>query len=257
MQKTALLACSLSLVLAACASTAPRESAGVSESVAAAEAAADTAHEAADQARLMSVIEDPARTAANRARDSYRHPFETLNFFQVRSASQVVEISPGGGWYAEILKPYLAARGTYTASVGKPPAAGFAGPGNADTILTFRNVHNWVAAGTAQTYFDAFFEALKSGGILGVVDHRAAPGTDLETMKKSGYLTEDLVIAYAQKAGFVLEEKSEINANPADTKNHPNGVWTLPPTNRHDAKDDAKYKAIGESDRMTLRFRKP
>ena len=130
-------------------------------------------------------------------------------------------------------------------------------PNSADAVLTFRNVHNWVAAGTAQAYFDAFFAALKPGGTLGVVDHRAKPGTDLETMKSSGYLTEQLVIDYATKAGFVLDARSEVNANPKDDTRHPNGVWTLPPTNRHDAEDDAMYRAIGESDRMTLRFVKP
>ena len=130
-------------------------------------------------------------------------------------------------------------------------------PGTADAVLTFRNVHNWVAAGTADAYFRAFFAALKPGGTLGVVDHRAKPGTDLDTMKASGYLTEALVIELATRAGFVLEAKSDANANPRDNAAHPNGVWTLPPTNRHDAADAATYKAIGESDRMTLRFRKP
>jgi predicted methyltransferase len=138
-----------------------------------------------------------------------------------------------------------------------PKAPNFGPAGSADVVLTFRNAHNWVDDGTADAYFKAFFDVLKPGGTLGVVDHRAKPGTDLETMKKSGYLTEELVIGYATKAGFVLEEKSEINANPSDTTDHPNGVWTLPPSNDHEAADDAKYKTIGESDRMTLRFKKP
>ena len=138
---------------------------------------------------------------------------------------------------------------------GKAPVLGAAG--SADAVLTFRNVHNWVAGGTADAYFLAFFAALKPGGVLGVVDHRAKPGADLDTMKKSGYLTEALVIDLATRAGFVLEARSEVNANPKDDTDHPNGVWTLPPVNRHDAGDDAMYKAIGESDRMTLRFRKP
>ena len=128
---------------------------------------------------------------------------------------------------------------------------------SADTVLTFRNAHNWVADGNADAYFKAFFDVLKPGGTLGVVDHRAKPGTDLETMKKSGYLTEALVIEHARKAGFSLEAQSEVNANPKDTADHPNGVWTLPPGNNHDAADAAKYRAIGESDRMTLRFVKP
>ncbi|HWS77985.1 MAG TPA: methyltransferase, partial [Thermomonas sp.] len=138
---------------------------------------------------------------------------------------------------------------------GKAPVLGAAG--SADAVLTFRNVHNWVAGGTEAVYFKAFFDVLKPGGALGVVDHRARPGTGLDAMKKSGYLTEALVIEAAQAAGFVLEARSEVNANPKDDTDHPNGVWTLPPVNRHDAADDAMYKAIGESDRMTLRFRKP
>jgi predicted methyltransferase len=124
-------------------------------------------------------------------------------------------------------------------------------------VLTFRNAHNWVADGNAEAYFKAFFSVLKPGGVLGVADHRAKPGTTLEAMKSSGYLTEKLVIDLATAAGFVLDEKSEINANPLDSTQHPNGVWTLPPSNTHDNADDAKYQAIGESDRMTLRFRKP
>ena len=130
-------------------------------------------------------------------------------------------------------------------------------PGSVDVVLTFRNVHNWVAADNADAYFKAFYDALKPAGVLGVVDHRAKPGTSLADMKKSGYLSEDLVIELATRAGFRLDARSEINANAKDTANHPNGVWTLPPTNRHDKKDAAKYAAVGESDRMTLRFRKP
>ena len=201
------------------------------------------------------------------------------------------------GWYTEILTPYLRDNGKYIAAQIDPMAVAegrsrdnqqktidalkarlakypmqfdraqiatfdpkqpmFAAPGSADAVLTFRNVHNWVAGGTADAYFAAFFAALKPGGVLGVVDHRAKPGTDIEKMKSSGYLTEQLVIDLATKAGFVLDARSEVNANPKDTADHPNGVWTLPPVNRHDAEDDAMYQAIGESDRMTLRFVKP
>lgn len=203
----------------------------------------------------------------------------------------------GSGWYAEILAPYLRDDGSYIAAMVDPAAAAegrsrdsqqkylndltarlqakpeqfdraqivrfdpkqptFAAPGSIDTVLTFRNVHNWVGGGTADGFFAGFYAALKPGGVLGVVDHRAKPGTDLETMKKSGYLTEQLVIDLATKAGFVLDARSEANANPKDSADHPNGVWTLPPTNRHDAEDAAMYKTIGESDRMTLRFVKP
>ena len=231
------------------------------------------------------------RDPANVARDRYRHPGETLAFFGVRPDQTVIEISPSAGWYSELLAPYLREAGTYVAASasaapdsgagkrntalrakfaadparydrvqwldfdGKAPVLG--PPGSADTVLTFRNVHNWVAAGTADAYFRAFFDVLKPGGTLGVVDHRARPGTSLDAMKKSGYLTESLVVEAARAAGFVLDARSEVNANPKDDTDHPNGVWTLPPVNRHDAADDAIYKAIGESDRMTLRFRKP
>jgi predicted methyltransferase len=237
-------------------------------------------------AGLRAAVADPGRDAEQRARDVYRHPAETLAFFGIRPTDTVIEISPGGGWYSAILAPYLRDRGTYIAAAatpapgrsnplraafaadparygraslleydGKAPVLG--APGSADAVLTFRNVHNWIAAGSADAYFQAFFAALKPGGTLGVVDHRAKPGTDLDTMKASGYLTEALVIDAATRAGFVLDAKSEVNANPADDAHHPNGVWTLPPTNRHDAADAAKYQAIGESDRMTLRYRKP
>lgn len=248
------------------------------------------------QAALDAAIAGPWREAKNVARDPHRHPAQTLAFFGVRPTDTVIEITPGGGWYSEILAPYLregrylaalndpaampegrardsatTGRSNYQAFLARhpaqydraqvlvfdPKAPRFGADGAADVVLTFRNVHNWVGAGTVQGYFDGFFRALKPGGVLGVVDHRAKPGTDLETMKKSGYLTEALVIDYATRAGFVLEARSEVNANPRDTADHPNGVWTLPPTNRHEAADAAKYRAIGESDRMTLRFRKP
>ena len=251
----------------------------------------------ADIAALDTAIAGDWRAPGNTVRDRYRHPRETLAFFGVRPGDAVIEITPGGGWYAEILAPYLRNDGQYIAALvdpmavkegsgrdyqqrsrtsfdaflGKQPARydrvqvrafdpaapRFGADGEADAVLTFRNVHNWFGAGTAQGYFDGFFRALKPGGVLGVVEHRAAAGTDEATMKKSGYLTEALVIDLATRAGFVLDARSEVNANPADTRDHPNGVWTLPPTNRHDAGDKPKYAAIGESDRMTLRFRKP
>lgn len=242
----------------------------------------DQAWAEADGPLLAAAIAGPWRGDANRARDLHRHPYQTLQFFGVGSRARVIEISPGAGWYSEILAPYLRLSGTYIAANagsasalrarfaadparydraqlieydGKAPMLG--APGSADMVLTFRNVHNWVAGDNADAYFKAFHDVLKPGGVLGVVDHRARPGTPLETMKKSGYLTEDLVIALATRAGFRLDARSEINANPKDDADHPNGVWTLPPTNRHDKADDAKYRAIGESDRMTLRFVKP
>ncbi|TKR30104.1 class I SAM-dependent methyltransferase [Luteimonas gilva] len=241
---------------------------------------------------LSAAIAGQWRDPKNVARDVYRHPAQTLTFFGVKPNQTVVEITPGGGWYSEILAPYLQAKGQYVAALAKASdpnsyggrnnkaltdkfaadkaryggvkiaefdakAPSFGAAGSADAVLTFRNVHNWVDAGNAESYFKAFYAVLKPGGTLGVADHRAKPGTDLEKMKESGYLTEALVIKLATDAGFRLQAKSEINANAKDTTDHPNGVWTLPPTNRHDAADDAKYKAIGESDRMTLRFVKP
>ncbi|GAB3746288.1 class I SAM-dependent methyltransferase [Lysobacter olei] len=276
------LALLLPLLLAGCA-TAP--SAGPNVPSQAADASLDAA--------IAGAWRDPA----NVARDPHRHPAQTLRFFGVTPSSHVIEITPGGGWYTEILAPYLRADGHLVAALAVAgPAqseglrnyltkgnAGFraklaAGPaqydrvevrefsvpqpafgadGSADVVLTFRNVHNWTQWGTDQAMFDAFFRVLKPGGVLGVVDHRAKPGTDLEAMKKSGYLTEARVQELAERAGFVLDARSEVNANPRDTTTHPSGVWTLPPSNRHDPEDAQMYRAIGESDRMTLRFRKP
>ena len=251
-----------------------------------------------DAAALKAAIASNVRDPKNSVRDRYRNPEATLTFFQVAPNETVIEITPGGGgWYSEILAPYLRKDGRYIAAMAdpatlpegrgrdyqqrsldalktrlaahpaqfdraqfalfSPSAPVFGEPGKADTVLTFRNVHNWLRPGTAQQYFNGFFAALKPGGTLGVVEHRAAPGTTPEQMQTTGYVTEALVIEMATKAGFVLEERSEINANPKDTKDHPKGVWTLPPTNDHDPEDAPMFQAIGESDRMTLRFRKP
>ena len=256
-------------------------------------AAPATTEAAGTHAALDAAIAGTWRAPKNTARDRYRHPRETLQFFGIAPTQTVIEVTPGGGWYSEILAPYLkdghyiaavwddaitgqpkyryelntslrakfagnsAVYGTPEVRVFDPMAPDFGADGSVDTVLTFRNAHNWVADGTAAAYFKAYHDVLKPGGTLGVVDHRAKAGTDLERMKKSGYLTEALVIDLAQGAGFVLDAKSEVNANAADTADHPNGVWTLPPVNRHDDADDAKYDAIGESDRMTLRFKKP
>jgi len=141
--------------------------------------------------------------------------------------------------------------------IGPPSYWSLGQDNSADTVLTFRNVHNWAKGGYAKEMFDAIYRVLKPGGILGITDHRAKPGTDIATMNKSGYVTEALVIKLAKEAGFVLEASSEINANPNDTKDHPKGVWTLPPMLRLGDQDRAKYIAIGESDRMTLKFKKP
>ena len=260
-------------------------------------AQASTATAAAEETStaLANVLKGPWRSEANTARDGYRHPAETLAFFGVSPGETVVEITPGGGWYAEILAPYLHDTGQYVAAVVDPaavaegrgrdyqqkskssleakfdaspaqygkakvvsydPKAPVLGPANsADTVLTFRNVHNWRSSGQAEGMFKGFYEVLKPGGVLGVVEHRAKG--DVATDDKSGYVGQAQVIALAEAAGFKLADKSEINANPLDTKDYPGGVWTLPPSNSHDAADAAKYKAIGESDRMTLRFVKP
>ena len=232
------------------------------------------------------------RSDASKARDRYRHPRETLAFFGVKPGDAVIEIWPGGGWYAEVLAPLLRESGHYTAVVprpGKPgdntakandrlrarfadqpavfgtpavvevdPAAPVLGaPASADVVLTFRNAHNWVMAGNEAAMFKAFFAVLKPGGTLGVVDHRARADQPAAEMKTSGYLPEDVVISLAKAAGFELAERSEINANPRDTKDYAEGVWTLPPVLTLGDTDREKYLAIGESDRMTLRFTKP
>ncbi len=234
------------------------------------------------------------RSDKNIARNIYRHPGKTLKFFDVREGMTVVEIWPSTGWYTEILAPSLKGKGKYYAagfSQGEnnpdwrkninrqfkeklqahpdlysevivtelaPPEQTLIAPaGTADRVLTFRNVHNWMKGGYADDVFASMFTALKSGGILGVVEHRAKPGTSVEKQIESGYVTEAQVIAYAENAGFKLLAKSEINANKKDSADHPKGVWTLPPSLRLGDVDKEKYLAIGESDRMTLKFVKP
>jgi predicted methyltransferase len=244
---------------------------------------------------LSAAVASPSRTPKNVARDQYRHPQETLQFFGLRPDQTVVEIWPGRGWYMEILAPYLHDKGKYYAAIEAPDVAGapkeaqddaallrkriaddpahygrvivtelhppqltqICPPGTADLVLTFRNVHNWVEDGTQQAQFDAFYKALKPGGVLGVVEHRAKPGVSPEEMSKSGYVDEAYLKKLATTAGFIFDGESPINNNPKDTKDYPKGVWTLPPTFALGEKDRDKYLAIGESDRMTLRFVKP
>ena len=244
---------------------------------------------------LAAAIASTARTPKFVARDVYRHPRETLQFFGLRPDQTVVEIWPSHGWYMEILAPYLHDRGRYYAAIEAPDVAGasqeakddaaflrkrladdpahfgkvvvttlhppqlteICPPGTADVVLTFRNVHNWIEDGTQQQQFDAFFKALKPGGVLGVVEHRAKPGASLDEMRKSGYVDEGYVKKVATTAGFRFDAESRVNDNPKDTKDYAKGVWTLPPTLTLGDKDRAKYLAIGESDRMTLRFVKP
>lgn len=251
------------------------------------------------EAILREAVDGPQRTAEERARDQYRHPVETLAFFDFAPDLTVVEVWPGGGWYTNILAPALARGGGVYYAAGLDPASSdrareavaafeakykgdpalygdvivtvlgegheIAPEASADLVLTFRNVHNWLAAGTAEANFRRFYAALKPGGVLGVVEHRAPADAADEFEKTSGYVREATVKSLAAAAGFDFEAASEINANPKDTKDHPFGVWTLPPTRRSSAVrgvedpnfDRARYDAIGESDRMTLKFRKP
>ena len=231
----------------------------------------------------------PHRSAGNVARDGFRNPAKVLDFFGVRADSTVVEILPGsGGYYMEILAPYLRERGLYVAAnrdglaapqyladhqkllarlqaesalYGKVVVTQFnaglhavAPPGSADFVLTFRNLHNWVERGEIDGALRAFHAALKPGGVLGVVDHRGRTDQPQEAQMKSGYVRQDYTIALIEKAGFRFVAASEVNANAKDTKDHPEGVWTLPPSYRLKDKDRAKYQAIGESDRFTLKF---
>lgn len=241
--------------------------------------------------RLKEIIAGDHRSEENRARDKYRHPLEALTFFGIRPDMTVVEIYPGRGWYTEILAPYLKGSGTFYAAEhpGDPSYEAvqrsleafdqkvkdapelygevkrtkltkdgdIAPPDSADLVVTFRNVHSWMGAGTENEAFAAMFRALKPGGVLGLVQHRGDPNAAQDPKAGSGYVNEDYVIELAKKAGFELAEKSEINANPKDTKDYPKGVWTLPPSLRLGDEDREKYLAIGESDRMTLKFVKP
>src|SRR5581483_8953319 len=246
-------------------------------------------------AQLDQILAGSHRDPNNAARDKYRHPKETLTFFGIQPNMAVVEIWPSGGWWTEILAPLLKDNGKYYAAYypterpgtpdflktrekafdamlaanpqlyGKtvktkvlaPDVVDMAPKGSVDMVLTFRNAHNWAKAGNADAMFKAFYDVLKPGGVLGVKDHRAKPGTPFEQQIATGYLTEEYVIATAEKAGFKLVAKSEVNANPKDTKDYEKGVWTLPPTLTLGDKDREKYLAIGESDRMTLKFVKP
>jgi len=245
------------------------------------------------QAALAAAVASPLRTPANVARDQYRHPLETLSFFGVRPNHTVVEIWPGGGWYTEILAPYLAAGGgrLYAAApdgglngirklqqanpslYGTVAMANFpvfdgqgtrVPDGSADVVLTFRNVHNWrmgYQREDKQDYsaeaFRQIYAMLKPGGVLGIVDHRLPESADAERERTSGYIKVSTVRRLAEAAGFRLAGSSEINANPRDTADWPNGVWTLPPSYALKDKDRERYAAIGESDRMTLKFVKP
>ena len=237
---------------------------------------------------LRAAIAGEHRSAANKARDAARHPYETLTFFGIRPNMTVVELVPSGGWYTEILAPYLRQNGKLIGAgqaiapgnrygmafkqkldsnpalydkvvpaVFEPPATyQIAAPNSVDMVLTFRNLHNWVGAGedALKNTFKEIHKVLKPGGVLGIVDHRLPASMPQDAKASSGYVHEAWVIRTVESAGFKLAAKSEINANPKDTANHEKGVWTLPPTLANKDKDREKYLAIGESDRMTLKF---
>lgn len=264
---------------------------GSSLATAATAASTDASTSNISQEQFATVLNGNWRVPKNAARDQYRHPQQTLTFFGVRTDQTVIEITPGNGWYSELLAPLLKDNGHYVAAIvdpsesdeakksaetlrqkyaadpahyGKvdvmayaPQAPVFGKPGSADTVLTFRNVHNWVDAGNEAATFKAFYDVLKPGGTLGVVDHRAKPGTTAKDNENNGYLPTDYVVKLAETAGFKLAGQSEVNANPKDTKDYPDGVWTLPPALVKGDQDKDKYLAISESDRMTLRFVKP
>jgi predicted methyltransferase len=247
--------------------------------------------DAATAAALERVLAADHRSAENRARDAWRHPLDTLLFFGIKPDMTVVEVWPGaGGWYTEVLAPLLSNGKLYAALMPPMPqneyvTAGrksfadklaarpdlygkvemtelgtgsfnIAPPGSADMVVTFRNIHNWMNFGFEKEAFAEMHRALKPGGILGVVEHRGNPDKPQDPRAASGYVNEQYAIGLIEAAGFELLARSEINANPKDTKDYEQGVWTLPPAYRLGNRDRAKYEAIGESDRFTLKFRK-
>jgi predicted methyltransferase len=241
---------------------------------------------------LDNILTDPHRPEADRARDRYRHPKDTLLFFGIRPEMSVLEVWPEPGWYTDIIAPLVRDRGKYYGAVigadpdsryvtarleayrnklaSDPTLYGSASivtfptnggdvvpPGSLDMVVTFRNMHNWMARDTAPQVFTTIFKALKPGGVLGVTDHRGNPAVPQDPKAKSGYVNEEYAIQLIEAQGFKLVGSSEVNANPKDTKDYEQGVWTLPPTYRLGDKDREKYAAIGESDRFTLKFVKP
>jgi len=254
--------------------------------------ATTTSTRSSTAAALDRILAGDHRSAENRARDVYRHPRETLLFFGIRPEQTVVEIWPGGGWYTEVIAPLVEGKGKYYAAHMPPnpdsagvtrslkayadklaarpelygsatvtalgPGVGeIAPPGSADLVVSFRNIHNWMAAGFAPEAFAAMYKALKPGGVLGIVEHRGNPAVPQDPKAANGYVNEDYAIRMIEAAGFRLVAKSEVNANPKDTKDYAKGVWTLPPRFAAGDENREKYAAIGESDRFTLKFIKP
>jgi predicted methyltransferase len=241
-------------------------------------------------AELDRVLAGAHRSDANRARDIFRHPKQTLLFFGLQPRLTVVEITPNPGWYTEVIAPVLREQGRYIAALPGEgadeysareldafdqklgrypqlfdkverapfvPGKAILQDGSADLVLTFRNVHNWMAAGTAEAAFASMFRTLKPGGVLGVVEHRGNSAVAQDPKAGKGYVNQAYAIKLIESAGFRLIATSEINANPKDTKDYPRGVWTLPPSYAERDQDKARYAAIGESDRFTLKFVKP
>jgi predicted methyltransferase len=269
----------------------PAACGGSSERVETADDAAradDAAPVQVETGSIEAALAGAHRSESNRARDRYRRPARTLAFFGLEPSMHVIEMGPGGGWYTEVLAPVLRDEGRLTLAMADPEQSRFArrlvdrmaaqpeiydqvdrvvfalpdnaslGPdGSADMVLTFRSTHGWINGGGAPQIYEAMYRVLRPGGVLGVVQHRADDDADPTESARSGYVPEPYVIQLATDAGFVLEESSDINRNPADDHDHPRGVWTLPPSLRLGDTDREQYLQIGESDRMTLRFRKP
>lgn len=218
-----------------------------------------------EDAALQAAVASASRSEADRARDAFRRPYETLTFWGLQPGQTVVEIEPGqGGWWSAILQPYAAATSGRYVAVNRPLEGMGVEDGSADLIVVARAFHNWARSGRTEAYLEAFFKALKPGGVLAVEQHRSIDGLNVAETAPTGYVPESYVIRAAQAAGFVLEARSELNANAKDDRDHPFGVWTLPPVRRSEQngraltpEERAAYDAIGESDRMTLRFRKP
>jgi predicted methyltransferase len=285
----------LALLVAACGGDTPPNEVETE----AVEAAVEPEAAPYDASTLTAAVEGPWRTEGARARDQFRHPAETLDFFEIDPSGTVVEVWPGGGWYTDVIAPWVAANGgTYIAAwppiapdnagaqafqdrfmarfdgavfgdgqlvTFGPGEANLGEPGSVDAILTFRNTHSFMRRGFAEDAFAQFETALRPGGVLGIVAHRQPAGAVQDPRATSGYVQQDYVIAMAEEAGLEFVAASEINANAMDTADHPFGVWTLPPVLRtaavgeeaNPAFDSSPYEAIGESDRMTLLFRKP
>jgi predicted methyltransferase len=280
----------VAIILSACGNKNGNDSLPEDDKAQAVQAAAGNG---ADAQALAEILAGEHRSDDNRARDVYRHPVETLGFFGLKPDTTVVEIWPGGGWYTEIIAPYVRDQGKYIAAgfdpdseiefirqaavryqaklaeypdrygqaemavLMPPDKLDFVAPESVDLILTFRSIHNWMPRGNEDLMLAAMYKALKPGGVLGVVEHRGIPAVPQDTEAKTGYVNQEYAIEMIEKAGFVLNGSSEINANPADTKDHPEGVWTLPPTLRLKEQGKEIYIGIGESDRFTLRFIKP